>query len=208
MTNNKQIKIKLKKCAYIFDDTHTNHTTAKDKARKDNIQRILKEFYNDANKRGQWLEAEERTLATFDGQEIKRIYTTIDGQEIPLNAQEIDKTNRADDIHNHRKRKRLGGLDKAKFKLYEYADNSHAYSNNFNSLSLEEFANADGLDFYRLHFRGASISFIIDDRTGDIYNAYGIEHKKTTRAAILERLDAKSKAAKNEINLIFDYLQN
>ena len=208
MKNNTQLKIKLRKCAYIFNDTYSTYTTTRDRDRKAAIQKTLKEFYDNADKRAEWLDAEEKTITTYNGQEIKRIYATINGQEIPLNALEIAETNRADDIHNHRRRKTLCGLDAKKFDLHAYADNTRAYSRKFKTIEIEEFTGADTLGYFRLHFRGAYVCFIIDDRSGDIFNAHGIEHTKTTRAAILERLDAKSKEARAEINAILDYLQN
>ena len=205
MTNN--VKIKLRKCVYIFDDTYSTYTTTRDRERKNNIQKILKAFSDNADKRAEWLDAEEKTITTYDGQEIKRIYITINGQEIPLNALEIAETNRANDIYNHRRHKTLCGLDAKKFNLYAYADNTRAYSRKFKTLEIEEFTGADTLGYFRLHFRGDYICFVIDDRDGDIFNAYGIEHTKTTRAEILKRLDIKSKEARAEINAIFDYLQ-
>lgn len=204
----KQLKIRLRKCAYIFDDTHSNYTTTRDRERRNAIQGELMKYYNSKELRETWLDAEEKTISTWNGETIKRIYININGLEIPLNALEIAETNRTNDIHNHRRQKTLCGLEGKAFRHHAYEDDSRAYSNKFNTLEIEEFAGPDTLGYYRLHFNGSCVKFIIDERNGDIYTADGIEHKPTTRKALLERLAPKSKAALDEINEIFDYLQN
>lgn len=204
----KELKIKLKKCAYIFDDTANTYTTAKDRERKNAIQKELKKYYDDEELREKWIDAEEKTIESWNGDTIKRIYININGLEIPLNALEIAQTNRPDDIHNNRKQKTLCGLNASKFDLHTYIENTRAYSRKFKTLEIEEFTGAGTLGYFRLHFNGACIKFIVDKRTGDIYTAEGIEHKQTTRAALLDRLGPKSKGARDEINAIFDYLQN
>lgn len=70
------------------------------------------------------------------------------------------------------------------------------------SLEIETFPGADSLRYYRLHFRGNRLDLIASN--GKTYNAGCGNYAEITTREILNRLDAKSKAARK---IIIDFVK-
>lgn len=200
-------KIKLRKCAYIFDDSYNSFSCGReDSQRKAQKQKILKRFFESDEERGKEFDATVETVNNYsNGEPIKVVKINIDGVQFQLNALEIASSSNANEIYNHRSQKDFSNFDSSKV---EKQSKNWLISKKFNSLHFEAFTSVDGLGYYRFNFKRNHYCFIIDERNGDILTAYGIEHKKITRGDIFKALEVGSIEARKEVSEVLDYLQN
>lgn len=197
-------KIKLRKCAYIFDNSANNYKWSRKQAEEDHKkQSILQEFYNSEEKRSQWLPATKKVINFGNGETVEQIQININGLEFALNALQIAETSEAKEIYNNRKVINFEGLTTNKFNKTFY---SCLYSKKFKSFYFENFSGLDDLGYIRVHFKTHITKFIIDKK-GNLYTAEGIEHRPTTRGHLLERLEITSAEALREFAEVMDFLQ-
>ena len=197
-------KIKLAKCAYIFDNSATRYKFSKEQAEQDNKkQKILKEFYDSEEKRAEWIPATKKTIKFYNGEEAQQIQINLNGLQFNLNALQIEETSERAEIYNNKKTINFDGFNSLNF--HEFIKN-HLYSNNFNTLYFENFTNKNDLGYIRVYFKKNCYKFIIDNKN-NLYTAEGIEHKPTTRAEIMHRLELTGKKSKKEFCEVLDFLQ-
>lgn len=198
-------QIKLRKCAYIFDNSASRFKYGTKQAEEDAAkQNILKDFYNNADKRAEWIPANKKTVTFWDGSTVEQVQINLNGYIFNLNALQIAETNDPAEIYNHKKIISFDGFKSVNF--HTFTKNS-IYSNNFKSFEFEEFSGVEDLGYFRVHFKNNCYKFIIDD-TNNLYTAEGVEHKPITRGNILERLEITSAKASKEFAEVMDYLQN
>lgn len=198
-------KIKLTKCAYIFDNSATTYKYNREQAEQDHKkQNILKEFYNSEEKRAEWIPATKKTIQLYGGEEVQQIQINLNGLQFNLNALQIAETSEREEIYNNKKVINFDGFKSLNF--HEFIKN-HLYSNNFTSLYFENFTSRDNLGYIRAYFKRNCCKFIVDNNN-NLYTAEGIEHKPTTRAEIMERLELTSQKAKMEFAEVMDFLQD
>lgn len=199
-------KIKLTKCAYIFDNSATTYKHSREQAEQDHKkQNVLKEFYKSEEKRTEWIPATKKTIKFYNGEEVQQIQINLNGLQFNLNALQIAETSEREEIYNNKKLINFDGFYSLNFN--EFIRNHHIYSRNFNSLYFENFTDKNDLGYIRVHFKNNYYKFIIDNKN-NLYTAEGIEHKPTTRAQIMERLEITSDKAKKEFAEVMDYLQD
>lgn len=197
-------KIKLAKCAYIFDNSHTTYKTSRQQAEQDHKkQKILKEFYTNEQKLNEWIPATKKLIKGWNGEEFEQIKIEIDGEEFSLNALQIAQTSEPQEIYNNKKIIDFEGFYSPNF--HEFIKN-HLYSNNFKSLYFENFTSPNTLGYLRIHFKNNCYKFIIDNKN-NLYTVEGIEHKPITRGHILEALELNGSKAQKEFNEVMDFIQ-
>ena len=202
----KDYKIKLRKCAYIFDNSANNFKWSKQQAETDHKkQNILKEFYNSEEKRSEWIPATKKTIKFYNGETVEQIQINLNGQEFFLNALQIAETTEPKEIYNNKKIIDFNFFHSVNFKSFSNS-NTFLYSKAFKSLYFENFTGADDLGYIRTHFKRNLIKFVIDNKS-NLYTAEGIEHKPTTRAHILECLEITSAEALREFGEVMDFIQ-
>lgn len=189
--------VTLKKCAYIFHWSNSTYFYGykKDLEKKHRINNLLKIVY------------EKNACRVFpylkDAENNYQI--AIDGELIRLNPQMIlsieDDTATAK-IINNTSRKNLEGL-KDQFAYTAYSDSDQLRSKRFSTLYIENYMNPDSLGYYRLHFNGRQICFIISNNT--VYSAERL--KKLDTWEIYLQINATSDKARKEIKTILDYLK-
>ena len=198
-------KIKLAKCAYIFDNSATNFKFSKEQAEQDHKkQKILKEFYNSEEKRAEWIPATKKIIKLYNGEEAQQIQINLNGLQFNLNALQIAETSERIQIYNNKKTINFKNFNSLNF--HELIKN-HLYSKNFKTLYFENFTNKNDLGYIRAYFKNNCYKFIIDNKN-NLYTAEGIEHKPTTRAEIMHRLELTSEKAKKEFCEVLDFLQD
>lgn len=197
----------LNKCAYIFDDTHSNYIygTREQREKRIAIHKELKKYYDNEEKRNTPVEYTTEIINGWNGEQIERFYIIINGEKHGLNAAQINHVfDKPEHIINNRRNRDFSNFESTKFHSFNW--NSYIWSNKFSSMNFEYFMNADSLNYYRANFKGNSYTFIIDDRNGDLYAADGIQYKKITRKDIVNGLNIGSNSALKEFNLVLDYL--
>lgn len=189
--------ITLKKCAYIFHWSNNNYFwgTNKDYERKCATRKELFKLYG------------KNAARTFNytKDSAGRYVVELGGLEITLNPEMIlyvdDNTENAN-IINNRLYKSLAGLEN-NFRYESYYDGDETIrSNKYCSLYLENYMNPASLTYYRLHFNGYHITFIISNNK--IYTPDSL--KELSYKEIYDRINAKSDKARNEIKMMLDYL--
>ena len=198
-------KIKLKKCAYIFDNSATTYKYSRTQAEQDHKkQTILKEFYNSAEKRNEWIPATKKTIKFYNGETAEQTQIVLNNITFNLNALQIAETNNAGEIYNHKKVIDLKGFESPHFRR---TCGHRAYSNKYKTLEVETFTSPEDLGYIRIHFKKNYSCFIIDT-VNNLYTAEGIEHRPTTRAQIAKDLNITSSGAFKDFSEVMDYLQN
>ena len=191
----------LRKCAYIFDSTHTTYRrgTVEQIKKERAIEAALKDYYDHPEKLA--VEIPYTTDAAGN------IYININGDAHRLNALQIQTLNgEPGNVINHRRHIDTAAIIERAPHFHQWTKDS-IYSNKYRTLHFEFFTGLDELGYIRIHFKNYWITFVIDDRTGTPYTAgeYG-NHKPTTTAAILDRLGIESAAAKKEFFEIMDII--
>ena len=191
----------LRKCAYIFDNTHGTffYGTKEQHAKRHAAQKTLQEYYYNAEKR---LEKIPYTLSPDGQPEIM-----LNGENHRLNALQIAHIDGdPDNIINHRRHISAAAVAE-KTNLFHMWTSSSLYSNKFKTLEFEFFTGPEELGYIRVSFKGHSVQFVIDDRTGELFTSgeYG-QHKPTSAAAIRKRLDISTGAARKEFNEIINII--
>ena len=198
-------KIKLSKCAYIFDNSATTYKHSREQAEQDHKkQTILKEYYNSAEKRSEWIPATKKRIKFCNGKEAQQIQIFLNGLQFNLNALQIAETRECAEIYNNKKTINFENFNSLNFNKFI---KNHIYSNNFKTLYFENFTNKNDLGYIRAYFKNNCYKFIIDNKN-NLYTAEGIEHKPTTRAEIMHRLELTSGKAKKEFCEVLDFLQD
>lgn len=199
-------KIKLRKCAYIFDNSANNFKWNRKQAEEDHKkQEILKEFYNSEEKRSQWIPATKKVINFGNGERVEQIQININGLEFALNALQIAETSEAKEIYNNKKIIDFSLFNSVNFKSFSNSK-TFLYSKKFKSLYFENFSGVEDLGYIRTHFKRNLIKFVIDNK-GNLYTAEGIEHRPTTRGHLLQRLEITSAEALREFAEVMDFLQ-
>jgi hypothetical protein len=198
-------KIKLRKCAYIFDNSATTFKLGRQQAEQDHKkQTILKEYYDSAEKRSEWIPATKKTIKFYNGETAEQTQIVLNNITFNLNALQIAETNNAGEIYNHKKVIDLKGFTSPHFR----GTCAHrVYSNKYKTLEVETFTSAEDLGYIRIHFKGNCIIFVIDTKN-NLYTAEGIEHRPTTRAQLSKALDITSSGAFKEFEEVMNYLQD
>ena len=196
------MKIKIKKYAYIFDYTKYHAYTEREKC----IYEYLRNLYNSETDREKWIDAENLGASGYA--------INLYGELHYLNDIQIAATDEPDSIINHRKNpskenitELLSGKD---FTIRKHYDESFLiYSNKFQSFNVEVLTDPGDLGYICAHFNGASNCFIIDDRSGILYDSGEWQHhRKTDEKEIVRQLGIRSERAKKEFRAILEALRN
>ena len=193
------MKIKLRKCAYIFHSSNDCffYGTKKEYETKRRINAFFKAYYEDPEKREQTLNAEER-----DGEFY--LYLEDLGIKAHLNALMIAWTEDPNSIINHRK---VINPEEIENKYFHHFCND-LYSNKFRTLKVEFFTAPEKLGYIRASFKNTSFCFIVDDRTNEFYTSGERgKHKPISRQYIKEHLYIESKEAEKELYSILDSIK-
>lgn len=191
----------LRKCAYIFDNTYGNffYGTKEQHAKRHAAQKTLQEYYYNAEKR---LEKIPYTLSQDGQPEIM-----LNGENHRLNALQIAHIDGdPENVINHRRHISTAAVAE-KTNLFHMWTNFSLYSNKFKTLEFEFFTGPGELGYIRVHFKRHYETFVIDDRTGELFTSgeYG-QHKPTSAAAIRERLNISTGAARKEFDEIINII--
>ena len=191
----------LRKCAYIFDNTHGTffYGTKEQHAKRYAAQKTLQEYYYNAEKR---LEKIPYTLSPDGEPEIM-----LNGENHRLNALQIAHIDGdPENIINHRRHISAAAIAE-KTKSFHLFCKNDLYSNKYKTLQFEFFTGPEELGYIRVHFKRNYTTFVIDDRTGELFTAgeHG-QHKPTSAAAIRKRLEISTAAAKKEFQEIIDII--
>lgn len=198
-------KIKLSKCAYIFDNSSTTYKLTRQQAEEDGKkQKILKAFYDNEERRAEWIPATKKTITLYDGTQFDRIQIELDGVAFNLNALQIKETSEPQEIYNNKKIVDLSNFNSSKFTEPKH---QRVYSKKYKSLEFENFTQINNLGYFRVNFNNISYSFIIDNKN-NYYTAHGVIYAPITKNNIVDRLGIKSKAAKLELLEIFNYIES
>jgi hypothetical protein len=191
------MKIKLRKCAYIFHPSNDTYFfgTKKDRETKHRVNAFFKAYYEDPEKRERALNAEERNGEFY-------LYLEDLGIETHLNALMIAWTEDPNHIINHRK---IINAEEIENKYFHHFSRGDLYSNRFSTFKVEFFTAPEELGYIRIYFKNASFRFIVDDRTNEFYTSgeHG-KHEPISRQYIKEHLGIESKAAEKELYSILD----
>lgn len=201
-TTQEQQTLTLRKCAYIFDDSHSLYTygTKAQIERKNKIQKFMREFYDNTEK----LKTQIPYIYTEDDNGGENFYITVDGHLHRLNALQIARLNdKPGHVINHRRH--VPTLTVEGYETRNYQTNFVLYNKKYRSLYFEFFTGADNLGYIRAHFKRNTEKFIIDDRTGKIYSPgeHGCHRAQTSRT-IAERLEIESQTAQKEFYNVID----
>lgn len=203
--------LQLRKCAYIFDDFHGfKYGTRETIAQQTATENALKEYYESEEKRAEWIPYEIETVKSWNGEQITRLYITINGTRHGLNALQVQRvkgeaeTTEAGQAINNRAEISLKAFPEEipETGARLFCRESLLY-NGLKSLEVENFTSADDIGFIRVNFNGRNVRVIVT-KSCEFYNADGIQHTKTTKAEIIARLNAKSAKAKKAIGATLD----
>lgn len=193
--------LKLRKCAYIFDQSYNNYFcgTREQHAEKIRTQNAIKEYYNSEEKRA------EEIPYTLDSQGNPVII--VNDKPHRLNALQIASINGdPENVINHRRHINVDEIKENTPHFHIFCSRD-LYSNKFKSLHFEFFTGDDELGYIRVNFKGCAMRFIIDDRTGELFTSGEYEqHKPTTAKYICKMLDITSEAAKKEFYEVMDII--
>ena len=192
-----EIKIRLRKCAFIFDNTHKTYYygTREQIANEKRIEKEIRGYYDNPEKCAEWINAEMHE----DGD----ISIIVDGSLHYLNALQVAEIAGFDwHIINNRKE-----VDPATLTAPGFVSpwgHGHFYHNKLKSLNFELFTGADELGYIRFHFKNNRVCFIVS-KSGEIYSSgeHG-QHKPLSKKEIIARLGAESSTAKKAINAALD----
>lgn len=189
------VKIKLKKCAYIFDGSNStfSYGTREHLERKRVVNKYLKQFYENNNT---LLDAE----LCGDGFNI-----LIDNQKHYLKPQCVEFAD-CEHILNKLKAANLKNFDSEKFEKYVYKDSCTLYSKKFKTLSFEDFTteNKTTIEYIRIKFKNNIVRLVKDKENNLLwFDSYTL----ATEKGILNRLDA-STLAKIEIIKVLNFIKN
>lgn len=194
----------LSKCAYIFHWSNSTFTygNSEYRARKGAINNALKTIYDNPEKGANL----HYTI------ESGRAFVEIDGLKIDIcdtMIQSISGEYPRAEIVNGRTFKPLRPFyDSFKIGTFgTYLGSETApdfWGAKLKSLHIESFPGADSLRYYRLHFRGNRLDLIASN--GKTYNAGGDNYTEITTTKILNRLDARSAAARKIITEFAKYI--
>lgn len=188
-----QNTLRLRKCAYIFDSSHSNYFygTKAQRAAKIATEKAIKEYYDSEKKRS------EKIAYTLDSGNNPII--EINGEPHRLNALQIASIDgEPENVINHRRHITAEKVAKVAPHFHQWTSSS-LYSNKYKTLEFEFFTGIDDLGYIRVHFKGYHEQFIIDDRTGKLFTSGECgQHKPTTAEYIIDCLGIESKAAKAE----------
>lgn len=197
-------KIKLSKCAYIFDNSSGTYKTSRRQAEEDGKkQKILKAFYDNKEKREEWIPATKKTIKFWTGEEVEQIVAIIDGIQFNLNALQINKTSEPQEIYNNKKIVDLSHFSSPKFTTPRY---QRIYSKKYKTLEIENFTGPDDLGYMRVHFKGRYYVFIVDNKN-NLYTAEGIAHRQIQRADIFKAIEITHSPAARELVEVLDFIQ-
>lgn len=198
-------KIKLSKCAYIFDNSYGVYKLSRQQAEEDaKKQKILKNFYDNKERRSEWIPATKKTIKLWNGEEVEQIVATIDGVQFNLNPLQINKTSEPQEIYNNKKIVDLSHFNSPKFTTPQY---QRIYSKKFKTLEIESFTDPDSLGYMRIHFKRNYYTFIIDNKN-NLYTAEGVAHRPIQRAHIFKALEITHSPAARELVEVLDFIQN
>lgn len=186
------VKIKLKKCAYIFDSSNSNFSfgTREQLARKSAINDYLRKFYNDNNE-------------LLDAEQVENGFNImIDGKPHFVKSHQVQYVN-CDHVLNHLKPANLENFESENFKKDMYGDSVHLYNKKFKSLMVEDFTK-DGLSFIRIYFKRDFIRLVKDDENRILWFE---NYQPATDKEIFKRLDL-SLSAKFELMEILNFLRS
>ena len=193
-------KLYLRKCAYIFDSSHSNYFygTKEQHAKKIRTENALKAYYDDPAALAAPLE--------YTQDENGHYYVTICGESHRLNDIQIAATDNATDYINHRRHINVNDVLAACPSFYGFC-HCNMYSRKFKTLEFEFFTAPRDLGYIRVHFKGASVRFAIDNRTGELINSGECgKYAPITRQYLIDRLGIESKAALKEFNSVMDFI--
>lgn len=188
------VKIKLKKCAYIFDGSNSNYFygTKEQYERKSAVNKYLKTFYDNNE---QTLDAEQNG----GGFNI-----LIDGKSHYIKPQMVESVD-CEHILNHLTTANLKNFVSKNFKKFTYPENTTFYSEKFKTLSIEDFTTEkkSTLEYIRIKFKGNTIKLVKDDKNSLLWFD---NYQEASEKEILKRLDLSLKA-KKELLEVFDFLK-
>lgn len=193
-----KMKIKLAKCAYIFDYTLRLAYTEREKG----IYKYLRGLYDNDGERDKWIDAQD-----FGGLGYA---INLYGEPHYLNDIQIAATDDPDNVINHRKAPSAEKVEHYLGRLVrKYKDHFDIYSDHLKTFNVEVFMTAGCLGYIRAHFNRESARFIIDDRDGALYTSGECQHhEKTNERELARRLGIRSDKAKKEFRRIIEALRN
>lgn len=188
--------LKLRKCAYLFDNSKKQFYWNKaiyeeDKAR----QKILSEFYESESKRGELI-----PFTVVNGE----IFADIGGKSFQLNDLEIKEIAQAGEnlemfkIINERKKIDIGAILEKTPSFKEFCGNS-LNSKKLKSLVFEFYTGDDDLGYIRAHFKNNCVRFVISGENSALYTSgeHG-RHEPTSEKELMEQLEIKGGEALKE----------
>ena len=186
------VKIKLKKCAYIYDSSNSNFSfgTREQLARKSAINDYLRKFYNDNS---------ELLDAELIGDKFAIM---IDGAQHLVKPQQVQHVN-CDHVLNHLKPANLENFESENFTKYVNRVSTHLNNKKFKSLMVEDFTK-DGLSFIRIYFKRDFIRLVKDDENRILWFE---NYQPATDKEIFKKLDL-SLNAKFELIEILNFLRS
>lgn len=189
--------LKLAKCAYIFDWSHSvySYGTREQIKHKYAVEKELKTYYEDTEKRAEPL--------PYTKDENNNIFVEICGEAHALNDIQISEIDEADNIINHRRVINTADIIEQLPSFHPFCSDS-LHNNLFRSFYIEFFTVPDDLGYIRVHFNNNIVKFVIDDRNGDIYTSG--EHgrcTKTSRNDLMKHLHINSEKARTEFKKLW-----
>lgn len=188
--------LKLRKCAYLFDNSKKQFYWNKAIYEEDQArQKILSEFYESESKRGELI-----PFTVVNGE----IFADIGGKSFQLNDLEIKEIVQASEdleafrIINERKKIDVSAILEKTPSFKEFCGNS-LNSKKLKSLVFEFYTGDDDLGYIRVNFKNNCVRFVISGKNSDLYTSgeHG-RHEPTSEEELLRQLDIKSGEALKE----------
>lgn len=164
-TNTNAVKsnyLTLRKCAYIFDWSNNTYFygTHQQYLEKEEDHKALYEYYEKPEKC-------EEAIPYYRDQ-YNNIYIMMNNRVHYLGDLQIKSISEKDNIINHRRHIEVEKIAKNTPHFHRFCNND-LISNKYRSLQFEFMTGEKDLGYTRVSFKGWYHSFIIDDRTGELY---------------------------------------
>ena len=194
--------LKLNKCAYIADNTHTNFYYSKKQYEEcKKVQNYFKKWYDS------W-DIMQNVEIPFQYDDNKNIIIDIDGMKHYLNYGCVSKISDNDSIINKRKYFSVNDISDKCHSFHTFCNNS-LYHNKLRSFHID-FYMTDNTEllFIRVHFKNNSERFIISTDNKLYSDGYNGSYKEITIDYLLNRLEIKSKTAINDFMQVINAIMS